>query len=171
MNASEKKRRYRERLRSTPEGREILRAWERARYERIKSTPEGRARLQEKSRRSQIKKMSTPEGLAKHAERQRRWRAKNKAAYDAICRRYAMKQCVSHSEDLYMTIARLVPNTYGQLRNDIISEVYLGVLEGKYPKKVTSTHVKDAARILNRDSYKLVSLEAPRGDATLMGVY
>lgn len=164
----------RARMRLTKEGREKLRATERARYERLKDTPEGRAKLQAKHRRSQIKKMSTPEGLAKHAEKQRRWREQNKAAYAAIQQRYAMRKNIEHSEDIYMTIAKLVPHSYGQKRDDIIADVYLGVVDGKYPKRVTSAHVKDAAKKLNKDDYKLVSLNAPRGETTLgqlMGVY
>lgn len=171
MSSSEYKRQYRAKLRLTEEGREKLRAWERTAYERRVSTAKGREHERAKGRKAYARKASTPEGRAWLLElwRTKRLRRKGRAA---PCP--APYVNAAFNDELYARIHKLAACYGHSVRDDIIGEVYLGVLEGVYPAEVTSEHVKDAARKLRKDEYKLVSLNAPRGETTLgqlMGVY
>lgn len=167
--ATEYKRQYRIMLRSTEEGREKLRAWERAAYAKRVSTPEGRIREARKSRVFYARKLQTEEGRAwLRAKWQAKW-ARRVARRDIRTEPYIN---AVFNDKLYARIHKLVP--FGPNQDDIISEVYLRVLEGTFPDVITATHVKEATKFLNKDSYKMVSLNAPRGDTTLgqlMGVY
>ena len=155
--------------------------WRRATY-----TPEQWAAYVEQKRgkqaRRQAKRLATPEARAKHAERQRKWRERNPAAYRAIAQRYRAKHGRAvpvaftdpkYADELYARIHKLVASS-NVYRDDIISDVYLGVLEGVLPSQVTAEHVKQVARKYTNESYKAVSLNAPRGETTLgqlIGVY
>jgi len=130
-----------------------------AHYARMRETEEGRERLREKERRRPPR-----------ASYQREWRKKNESAYRASQERYALKVRLARppkpekpakvpktgaapfydarfDDRLYSRIHALVARGYAaDVRDDIISDVYLGVLDGTYPEAVTIEHVRRAAK-------------------------
>lgn len=113
-------------------------------------------------------------------EYNKRWREDNRERYNEVRRKWAAahyvpkirakaakrqivlvvpltEQCFNDA--LYATIAKLVPRYSSDVRDDLISAVYLGVLEGVYPMEVTQAHVKLEVTKHFRGSHETRSLD------------
>ena len=187
-------RRYYAKRMSTPEGREKQRERERLRFAKRWASEEGRKKLLEGARR----RAKTPEGRAKNAAKQRAWRQTNRDAYQAIQARYAARQRAMNptkargkkqppapffdakfNDALYARIHGMVHRGYAKdTREDIISDIYIGVLDGTYPEEFTMEHVRHAAgmvlkQVAPADTVSLDAVVGPDGSTRghLLGVY
>lgn len=181
--------------------REYKRQWRKANLEkqreysrqwRLRNPDKSREQCQKyaKANREKIAERSRiyhAENVERESARHKRWRQANPEKYNArrrrryqllLARKPAPGVCFAerlHGVALYAAIAKLVPRYSPDVRDDIISAVYLGVLEGAYPLEVTKDHVKLEVTKHFRGSHETRSLDQNVFDGkslgTVLGIY
>ncbi len=141
-----------------------------------------KVRAIEKASRSRTRRVAslTEEQRAQKRDRDYRWRKNNPKRVAAHMRKWREKaglvrqpavasNAACLGDWLYATIWMLVKIPDPDMRDDVVSDVYLGVLEGRYPLEVTAEHVRKETALHNRQfrDRDMLSLNASYGSQTL----